>query len=68
MRDQRLLPWAALVLALGLAASAYADIAVTTVIIDPNGDPNTWQVSARMWGDGGANTAATSAGSVMSTP
>ena len=62
MRTHRVLPLALLAAAFGFVAVAHADIAVTTVIIDPNGDPNTWQVKARMWGDLGPGTPADSLG------
>lgn len=57
MRDKRLLSLAVVAVALGFAAPAMADIAVATLIIDPNGAPNTWESKIRLWSDLGPDTA-----------
>jgi hypothetical protein len=59
----RLLPMAVLAIALGLAAAAYADIQVNTLIVDPDGTgPGTWDVRARLWDDAGLGIPGTSGG------
>jgi len=57
MRDKRLLSLAVLAVALGFAASALADMAVVTLIVNPNGATGTWESKIRLWGDAGPNTA-----------
>jgi hypothetical protein len=58
----RLLPLAVLAIALGLATAAYADISVTTVIVDPQGATGTYDVRTSLWGDLGIGTPPTSSG------
>ncbi len=53
MRNQRISALAVLTVALVAATSAIADVNVTTVIVDPNGEAGTWLVRNRIWGEGG---------------
>ena len=59
MRDKRLLSLAVVAVAVGLlaAAPALADIAVATLIVDPNDEGGTWETRIRLWSDLGPGTA-----------
>ena len=66
MRDKRLWGMAVLALMLGFAATAHAqpnDIAVITVIVDPNGEAaGSWEARLKLWDVTGAGVAPTSLG------
>ena len=62
MRDTRLLSLAVLAVALGFAAPALGDIAVATLIIDPDGAVGEWESKIRLWSELGPNTEASGLG------